>query len=337
MVFEITLQLGEQTRREFAESRRVGREKRIAHFSFAAIGWQHRWLLELTQNLTCFTACIGARSSDNPLAVTMPVLASDGFSMSASMPHHSLRLDPGAVQLNSQVNARELVGSAHANGAARAANSDSQACPESDGGAHLIRPRQAGVVPLSRRSWLAGLGGLGLAGLVSRPAEAGVMIPTSLQQLVQTSEHVLVATPRLGDSAWEEVGGSRRIVTYTRLTVEEPLDGRSPADSELLVRTLGGQVDRLGQVVHGEAELRRDEVCVLFLKDRHDGTYRVTGLAQGHYPLTLEQGGVRRLNTSPHLGEVLAKHENVNSAVALLRGQSLDKARALIGGVRRGQ
>lgn len=267
----------------------------------------------------------------------MPVLASDGFPMSASMPHHSLRLDPGGFQVTSQVTTRELVGSAHANGAARAAESDSGVCPESEGGAHLFQSGAAALAPHSRRSWLAGLGGLGLCGLLPSKAAAGVMIPSSLLELVQTSEHVLVATPRVGDSAWEEVGGSRRIVTYTRLTVDEVLDGRDPADSELMVRTLGGQVGPLGQVVHGEAELRRDEVCVLFLKDRHDGTFRVTGLAQGHYPLLLDGNGIRRLNTSPNLAEVLAKHDDSKSAVMQLRGQSLEKARALIGEVRSGK
>jgi hypothetical protein len=133
------------------------------------------------------------------------------------------------------------------------------------------------------------------------------------------------------------VGGSKRIVTYTRLTVEEALDGRNPADSEVMVRTLGGQVGPLGQVVHGEAELRREQVCVVFLKDRRDGTFRVTGLAQGHYPLAFDQAGVRRLETSPHLAEVLDKHKNLQSAVELLRGQSLDKARSMISEVRRGK
>jgi hypothetical protein len=267
----------------------------------------------------------------------MPVLAFDGFPMSASMPHHSLQLDPGGFQVITQVTTRELVGSAHANGAARAANSDSGVCPESEGGAHLFRSGLAAARPLSRRSWLAGLGGLGLCGLLQREAAAGVMIPTSLQELVQTSEHIVVATPRVGDSAWEDVGGSRRIVTYTRLTVDEILDGRNPADSELMVRTLGGQVGPLGQVVHGEAELRRDEVCVLFLKDRRDGTFRVTGLAQGHYPLLFDGTGTRRLSTSPNLAEVLGKHDDSKAAVSLLRGQSLEKARALIAGVHGGK
>lgn len=264
----------------------------------------------------------------------MPVLACDGFPMSASMPHHSRRLDSGGFQVTSQVTTRELVGSAYAHGAARTAETDSGVCPESRGGAHVIKPPSSLLTPMSRRGWLAGLGSLSLWSLCPDHAAAGVMIPASLRELVETSEHVVVATPRVGDSAWEEIGGSRRIVTYTRLTIEEVLDERAPADSELMVRTLGGQVGPLGQVVHGEAELRRDEVCVLFLKDRRDGTFRVTGLAQGHYPLTLDATGTPRLNTSPHLAEVLGKHEDAKSAVVQLRGQPLAQARLLIGGAR---
>lgn len=249
------------------------------------------------------------------------------------MPHHALRLDPGEFD----VPTRELVGSTHANDVARTLDSDSGVCPESSTGAHVFRSTPSRVSLLSRRSWLAGLGGLGLIGFAPRPASAGVIIPTPLRELVETSQHVLVATPRTGDSTWEEIAGSRRIVTYTRLTVDEVLDGRDPADSELMVRTLGGQVGRLGQVVHGEAELRREEVCVVFLKDRRDGTFRVTGLAQGHYPLVSDARGTRRLNTSPNLAEVLDKHEDAKSAIAVLRGQPLDTARALIGEVRRGK
>lgn len=188
---------------------------------------------------------------------------------------------------------------------------------------------------MPRRVWLAGLGATALAAIWADPARAGAMNPIGLDELVATSGHVVVATPRVGDSMWERVGENRRIVTYTRLTIDEVLDDRAPADSELMVRTLGGQVGPLGQVVHGEAELRRDELCVLFLAARSDGTFRVNALAQGHYPLLADSEGTRRLSTSPRLADFFGK--DLTSAVAQLRGQSLQTARSLVKGVRRGK
>lgn len=267
----------------------------------------------------------------------MPVLASDGLSMSASMPHHSLRLDPGELHVANcrELVTRESIGSAHANSGVSTAEYDSGVCPESTSGAHVMSAAMALPGVLSRRSWLAGLSGLGAACLLPSTARAGAITPLSLRELVETSQHVVVATPRVGDSMWEQVGDTRRIVTYTRLTIDETLDARPPADSELMVRTLGGQVGPLGQIVHGEAELRPEEVSVLFLKARADGTFRVTALAQGHYPLSRDTDGLNRLTTSPRLSEVFGKEDG--SAIAQLRGQSLDIARSLIGGVRRGK
>lgn len=255
--------------------------------------------------------------------------------MSASMPHQSLRLDPGELHVANSLELApgESIGSAHANSGVCTAESDSGVCPESAYGAPGLSVARALPGLVSRRSWLAGLGGLGAACLLPRSARAGAITPMSLRDLVEASQHVVVATPRVSDSMWEQVGDDRRIVTYTRLTIDETLDARPPADSELMVRTLGGQVGPLGQVVHGEAELRQDEVSVLFLKARADGTFRVTALAQGHYPLTNDNDGLRRLAISPRLSEVFGKEDG--SAIAQLRGQSLDIARSLIGGVRR--
>src|SRR5215475_11867859 len=104
---------------------------------------------------------------------------------------------------------------------------------------------------LSRRSLLAG----GLAMLAVgrvRPAQATIVRSVTLTELVQQSRHALVGTPTSTASLWETIGGTDRIVTYTRVRVEYPLDGTAPASSELVVRTLGGTVGDIGQVVPGE-------------------------------------------------------------------------------------
>src|SRR4051812_9349513 len=104
---------------------------------------------------------------------------------------------------------------------------------------------------LSRRSLLVG----GLAALAlgrARTAHATLVLPITLRELVSQSQHAVVGTPGAATSRWETIGGHERIVTYTPLHIEHSLDGTSPG-SELTVRTLGGRVGDIGQIVAGEA------------------------------------------------------------------------------------
>jgi hypothetical protein len=214
-----------------------------------------------------------------------------------------------------------------------------EVCPESefsalDSNENLRHPG------LTRRRWLSGLSAVGVAAAICdlpQPsvAYAGAARPIALPDLVRRSKHVVVATPRTADCMWEQIGGSRRIVTYTRLTIEESLDDRTLGDSEVIVRTLGGRSGELGQIVHGEAELRRDETAVVFLKLRHDAVFHITGLAQGHYPLWLDDKGVRRLSSSPHLATFIGKQ--ADAATERLAGTTVLNARLLVQGVLSGR
>src|SRR4051812_46114790 len=117
-------------------------------------------------------------------------------------------------------------------------------------------------------------------------AHASSFVELTLGELVAASTVVVRATPLDASSVWEdsEGGRGRRIVTYTRVHVEEILDGRAEP-SELWVRTLGGQVGDIGQHVDGEAVLVPAQQGVLFLRGRVDGTHSVVGMGQGHFPL----------------------------------------------------
>jgi hypothetical protein len=162
---------------------------------------------------------------------------------------------------------------------------------------------------------------------VTRPAQAGVARGLPLEELVKRSAQVLRATPLEAYSEWSRFGRERRIVTYTRIRVQDPLrDGDAP-ESEVLVRTLGGVVGEIGQVVHGEATLIIGEPCVAFLKPMQDGVLGVTAMAQGHYPLRTDASGLFRLTSSPELAVLL---DEKRSAVARLRGRTYDEAKTLI-------
>jgi len=181
---------------------------------------------------------------------------------------------------------------------------------------------------MKRRSLL---GALGFGGLVSlgfaRDARATLVRGLSLEELAAGSTRILRARALDSTSHWVVVGGRRRIVTDTRVLVEDVIAKDAPSDRELLVRTLGGTVGDVGALVHGEAELTYDEPCLVFLKALPEGLHRVNGMAQGHYPLVLDNRKVPRLRPSPRSSEVLGADR---SAIARLVGRDLPEARALI-------
>jgi hypothetical protein len=157
-------------------------------------------------------------------------------------------------------------------------------------------------------------------------AEASVARAISVKALIQRSRSVVLGMPLAAYSEWAEVGGARRIVTLTRVRVDEHVARSAPGASEVLVRTLGGRVGKLGQLVHGEAELRASEACMLFLHDDDAGLSSVTAMAQGHYPLIAEARG-RFLRKSPGLAKLVGAPD---AAVERLSGQPLEAAARIV-------
>jgi hypothetical protein len=150
-----------------------------------------------------------------------------------------------------------------------------------------------------------------------------------LAELVGRSEHIVRATALEARSDWTLIGGRRRIVTDTRIRVEETLGGRPTAESEIEVRVLGGIVGDIGERVDGQAELVLGEPSVLFLMPITPLVAYVTGAAQGHYRLLSDAQKSLRLRPSPHLPQLVRPEE---SAAAVLSGATLEEARALIRG-----
>jgi hypothetical protein len=151
--------------------------------------------------------------------------------------------------------------------------------------------------------------------------------PLSLTELVYQSRHALVGTPVAFEARWETVGRHQRIVTYTRLRVEHPVDGRPPAASEVMLRTLGGQVGDIGQIVPGEAALRRGATATLFLEELSAELFAVTGMAQGHYPLQADARGIRRLRADLQAADQAVFAE---AAVHRLAGRTVSEVEALV-------
>lgn len=180
---------------------------------------------------------------------------------------------------------------------------------------------------LSRRSFIAAGAALSACGLVARRGAASVARALLLAELVGQSQHVLVGTPVDAFAQWETIGQRSRIVTYTSLRVLQAIDGRQPSTDELIVRTLGGQVDDIGQVVPGEAVLARGEAAVTFLTNVSNDVFAVTGLAQGHYRLLPDTRGTRRLKAASSV-ELVRLDEN--AAMRRLNDRTVAEAEALV-------
>jgi hypothetical protein len=162
---------------------------------------------------------------------------------------------------------------------------------------------------------------------MSQRALASTARAVRLEELMGRSQHVVLGEPLDGYSVWEQVGDRKHIVTYTRVRAHELLAGVDPKQDELLVRTLGGRVGELGELVHGEALLNIGHRGVLFVMPTHFGL-AVTAMAQGHYPLLNDKAGVERLRRSPSASELLG--EEPSAAVKRLSGLRVPEARALL-------
>lgn len=174
--------------------------------------------------------------------------------------------------------------------------------------------------------------GAGLLGLLtSAPADASVARALSLGELVARSSSVLVVTGIAKRSSWQTIGGTRRIVTDTRLRVDELVSGADPSTSEITVRTLGGVVGTVGQIVEGSAQLTLGEQSLTFVTQLSPDLFGVTAMGQGHYPIMTEARG-RILRPNSQLPALVGKQV---SAVDTLRGRLVAESLALVRAERR--
>ncbi len=137
----------------------------------------------------------------------------------------------------------------------------------------------------------------------AQPAHASVSFTVVLDALVEESNAACVATPVETKSVWED----GRIATYTRVHVDRVLAGT--LSSEVWVKTLGGAVGDVGQMVDGEAVLKPGQQSVLFLTS-YEGSTVVTGRGQGQFAI-VRDGSVLRLRKNAHAGALLAPNPSV--------------------------
>jgi hypothetical protein len=142
---------------------------------------------------------------------------------------------------------------------------------------------------------------LGAALLIPDTAHASTAIALSLPELVDRSEAVVVGIPKSRTSRWE----SGRIVSYTTVAIDTAVAGSAKAGDVVTVRTMGGVVDGIGQITHGEAVLNIDKPVMLFVRPvpaggkAMAGSLAVVGMAQGVLPIEIGADKVARVVSQP--------------------------------------
>lgn len=121
-----------------------------------------------------------------------------------------------------------------------------------------------------------------LAALVAtHGARASVSIAVTWDGLLHESTAAALVTPSETRSVWE--GG--RIYTYTHVRVDRAVAGELTTGGDAWVRTMGGVVGKMGQVVDGEPVLVPGQTSLLFLHPAPTSGFDVTARGQGQFPL----------------------------------------------------
>ena len=122
--------------------------------------------------------------------------------------------------------------------------------------------------------------GMGLATtlLLAAPASASIVEALDLEELTAQADCIV-----LGRVVWAEpiLHSDGRISTWSRIEVERTLRGTDPAQREILVETLGGQIGDIGMRVAGEPSFAVGERALVFVRDDGKSVFRPVGMAQG--------------------------------------------------------
>ncbi|MDP9001502.1 MAG: hypothetical protein M3O46_15480 [Myxococcota bacterium] len=163
-------------------------------------------------------------------------------------------------------------------------------------------------------------------------AQASVSIAITWDGLIRQSTASAVVTPIEANAVWE----NGRIYTYTRVRVDRTVAGDLPAGSDAWVRTMGGVVGKIGQIVEGEAVLTPGETSLLFVRAAPIGTLEVTARGQGQFPvLASSANSPPRVVRSHAVGalvppQLIASSPRLRLAADVLHGRTVDEVAVAI-------
>jgi hypothetical protein len=164
-----------------------------------------------------------------------------------------------------------------------------------------------------------------LSALVAIDARASISVAVTWDGLLRESTAAAVVVPVETHSVWE----NGRIYTYTRVRVQRPMAGDLAAASEPWVRTMGGEVGKIGQIVDGEPVLARGQSSLLFLHPGPGTVLEVTARGQGQFPVVADEKANLRVVRSSSVGAVLAPRVAAGAAAPqlaadLVHGRALE-------------
>ncbi|GAC1580599.1 MAG: hypothetical protein NVS3B20_11430 [Polyangiales bacterium] len=170
--------------------------------------------------------------------------------------------------------------------------------------AMLRRPRLARLPRLPHALLVIALSLSSAVFVTPRVTSASAAIALTLKDLVDRSEYVFVGIPKSRSSRWE----AGRIITYTVVGVDSVASGAIKAGDSITIRTLGGVVGDIGQIVHGEAVLPLSAPALLFIymtpsnappppTSLPESRY-ITGMSQGVLPVTVGDDLLPRIGAS---------------------------------------
>ena len=117
----------------------------------------------------------------------------------------------------------------------------------------------------------------------ARPSAAATLFALDLKQLVQLSDHVVLAKAEARQARKDERSGA--IVTDVTLRVLSSVKGGAAVGSTLTATLLGGSIGQLGLKVPGEAVIPDDRSAIIFLRKNSQAELNVTGMSQGMLPI----------------------------------------------------
>ena len=145
---------------------------------------------------------------------------------------------------------------------------------------------------LHRSALASALASFGVAACVcaiGTVAHASISVPVTWDALLRGSTAAGVVTaagPGSAHAVWED----GRICTYTRVHVDRAVAGSLATGDEAWVRTLGGVVGKVGQIVDGEPVFSPGRPSLVFLRPSAVGALEVTARGQGQFPIVGSSG-----------------------------------------------
>jgi hypothetical protein len=147
-----------------------------------------------------------------------------------------------------------------------------------------------------------------------------VSIAVLFDELVQGASAVAAVTPVEQAAVWE----NGRIFTYTRVRIDDLVAGDLRRD--LWIRTMGGVVGPIGQMVEGEPSFATGQSSLVFLRELPD-RLEVVARAQGQFAIATAEDTAPRLLAPSGLGALLPRSAHVEA-----RGASFRFARDVLPG-----